>query len=170
MIVTGHALGGSIASLFTLRLLQSIVPGKKHPLCITFGSPLIGDENLQKAISRSSTWNSCFLHVAAHQDPLPSSFTSNESYKPFGIFLLCSDYGSACFEYPETIFMLLKAMRPIKQRLQSGGYGEIVEDLSNKVIFKNVNPTVTHSDALKASLTLQLWALGFANMQVPQFL
>ncbi|KAI4352685.1 hypothetical protein L6164_006910 [Bauhinia variegata] len=103
LIVTGHALGGSIASLFTIWLLDIIGSGKKRPLCITFGSPLIGDQNLQKAISQHSTWNSCFFNVASHLDPVPRMFISPHTsplselstqtivYKPFGTFLLLSD-------------------------------------------------------------------------------
>ncbi|XP_057436433.1 senescence-associated carboxylesterase 101-like, partial [Lotus japonicus] len=58
LIVTGHGLGGSIASLFTISLLDNIGSGKKHPLCITFGSPLVGDKKLKQAISRSTCYES----------------------------------------------------------------------------------------------------------------
>ncbi|KAF7802872.1 senescence-associated carboxylesterase 101-like [Senna tora] len=167
LIITGHALGGSIASLFTLWLLDSV--SKKHPLCITFGSPLIGDKNLQQAISRSSIWNSCFLHVASRDDPLPSSLISsnNSPYKPFGTFLLCSDYGSSCFENPESILMLLRAMRPINQGLKIFGYENVVESLNCKAICKDDTSAVdvSHLKELQVSLTLQLWALGFAHVK-----
>ncbi|XP_034704023.1 senescence-associated carboxylesterase 101-like [Vitis riparia] len=59
LIITGHSLGGSVASLFTLCLLEVINISKPKccPICITFGSPLIGDFGLQH-----SNWNSFFLH------------------------------------------------------------------------------------------------------------
>lgn len=53
LIITGVALGGSIASLFTLLLLESIDSKNKKPICITFGSLLIGDKILQQAKSQS---------------------------------------------------------------------------------------------------------------------
>ncbi|KAI4352683.1 hypothetical protein L6164_006908 [Bauhinia variegata] len=178
LIVTGHALGGSTASLFTLWLLDSIGSGKKCPLCITFGSPLIGDKNLQQAISQSSTWNSCFLHMASYQDPVPrslithhSSSTQTSVYKPFGIFLLSSDKGSACFEDPSTILELLLAMGSISvpnQRMQTYHYGTIVENLHRKVICKNSTPqpgNITGFLPLQASITLQLWTVGLAHIQ-----
>ncbi|CBI34971.3 unnamed protein product, partial [Vitis vinifera] len=60
LIITGHSMGGSVASLFTLCLLEviNISKPKCRPICITFGSPLIGDFGLQH-----SNWNSFFLHV-----------------------------------------------------------------------------------------------------------
>ncbi|PON47464.1 Fungal lipase-like domain containing protein [Parasponia andersonii] len=70
LIVTGCYLGGSIASLFTLWLLESGNFTKAKPLCITFGSPLIGDSASQKTLAKFS-WNSNFLHLASDQDPVP---------------------------------------------------------------------------------------------------
>lgn len=172
MIVTGHGFGGSIASLFTLWLLDSVGSGKKNPLCITFGSPLIADQSLQQAISRSSIWNSCFLHVASHSDPLPSKFTS--SYKPFGTFLLCYDHGCACFENPDSISTILKAMSHINQGQPNSDYGGLVQNLQRLAISKDSSAAaaaaanVSRSNALQACLTLQLSALGLAHVQVLQ--
>ncbi|KAK7266193.1 hypothetical protein RIF29_18835 [Crotalaria pallida] len=112
LIVTGSGLAGSVASLFTLSLLDTIGSGKNRPLCITFGAPLIGDKKLQQAISRTSTWNSCFLNVVSHKDPLPRLFITNKmnAYMPFGTFLLCSDAGSTSSENPDFIFEILVAI------------------------------------------------------------
>ncbi|GFS45077.1 sulfatase and phosphatidylinositolglycan class N domain-containing protein [Actinidia rufa] len=91
----------------------------KRPLCITFGSPLLGDNGLQQAILERPTWNSCFLHVASNQDPIPKLFASPHNalaiestshasiYKPFGTILLCSKSGCACFEDPESTLDLM---------------------------------------------------------------
>ncbi|KAB2623731.1 senescence-associated carboxylesterase 101-like [Pyrus ussuriensis x Pyrus communis] len=55
ILITGHSFGGSVATLFTLWLLQSLDLSKaKRPLCITFGSPLIGDEQLRQCVSQSA--------------------------------------------------------------------------------------------------------------------
>ncbi|KAI9108520.1 hypothetical protein K1719_020404 [Acacia pycnantha] len=168
VIVTGHGIGGPIASLFTLWLLEKMNPtSDKRPLCITFGSPLLGDQNFQKAIWQSSNWNSCFLHVASLLDPLVFSSISNNSYTPFGIFFLCSDYGSSCFESPVSVRMLLNRTSQLhNQGLQQNcDYGRIVENLHRKAICKDFDgPNISHSDLLQESLALQLSALGFPQL------
>ncbi|KAG2300462.1 hypothetical protein Bca52824_036934 [Brassica carinata] len=101
VIITGAALGGSIASLFTLWLLEKVEPELKRPLCITFGSPFIGDANLQQ-ILENSVRNSCFLHVAdATQTPIAKGF------EPFGTYLICNESGCVCIEDPKAVMGLL---------------------------------------------------------------
>ncbi|KAK4278437.1 hypothetical protein QN277_016283 [Acacia crassicarpa] len=167
VIVTGHGGGGSIASLFTLWLLEKMDPTDKRPLCITFGSPLIGDQNFQKAIWQSSNWNSCFLHVASLLDPLVSSSISNNSFSPFGIFLLCSHYGSTCFESPVSVRKLLNLTSQLNNQgsQQNCDYGSIAENLHRKAICKDFDgPNISHSNLLQESLALQLCALGFPQL------
>lgn len=168
VIVTGRGVGGSIASLFTLWLIEKMGLSDKRPLCITFGSPLIGDKSLQEAIARTSNWNSCFLHVVYPLDPLLSNFISNDSHRPFGTFLLCSDHGSTCSENPDSILRLFKEMRTLHQRLQFQGYGDIVERLTSKSIRKDSNVPSILQNPLQASFALQLQALGFSNPQLSQ--
>ncbi|OIW06682.1 hypothetical protein TanjilG_04076 [Lupinus angustifolius] len=172
LIVTGSGLAGSVASLFTIYLLDTNGSGKNRPLCITFGSPLIGDKKLQESISRSSTWNSCFLNVVSHNDPLPRLFITNKttSYMPFGTFLLVSDEGSTSSENSEFILELLVALSSTNvqnQGFQSAEYGNIVESLFRKVICKNLTSqaeNINLSDSLLASISLQLLALGLAPL------
>lgn len=113
IIITGHSLGGCVAMLFAFWLLNSLDSSKtKRPLCITFGSPLLGDEQLRQCVSKISTWNYCFLHVASTQDPTPKFFQRqcmSGEYKPFGTFLLCSASGCACSEDPDFILEQLAA-------------------------------------------------------------
>jgi len=141
LIVTGKGLGGSIASLFTISLLDKIGSTKNRPLCITFGSPLVGDRKLQQAISRSSNWNSCFIHVVSCNDSLPRLFITN--YMPFGIFLFCSDSDSTCFENPtsslDMIVTLSSKMGGQNKGFKLDEYGNIVENLRRKSIFKDVS-------------------------------
>ncbi|CAL0298982.1 unnamed protein product [Lupinus luteus] len=168
LIVTGSGVAGSVASLFTLSLLDSRGSGKNRPLCITFGAPLIGDKKLQQAISHSSTWNSCFINVVSHKDPLPSLFITNQtsSYMPFGTFLLISDAGSTSSENPDLILELLVAIGSTQdvqtQGFQSVEYGKIVESLYRKVIHTELSArdeNISLSDSLLASIKLQLLAL-----------
>ncbi|XP_012568102.1 senescence-associated carboxylesterase 101 isoform X2 [Cicer arietinum] len=169
LIITGHALGGSIASLFTLLLLDTIDSKKKKPLCITFGSPLIGDKRLQEAISHSSTWNSCFLNVVSCNDPLPRKFIkdphTSSSYMPFGTFLMCYDTYSTCFENHDSILALLEnSIHDQNQVFHSIEYGNIVESLYHKSICKDIVTTqaqdMNFSNSLHASICFQLGALG----------
>ncbi|PSR87609.1 Senescence-associated carboxylesterase, partial [Actinidia chinensis var. chinensis] len=181
LIVTGNSIGGSIASLFTLWLLESVSPtDTKRPLCITFGSPLLGDNGLQAAILERPTWNSCFLHVASNQDPIPKLFASPHNalaiesnshasiYKPFGTILLCSKSGCACFEDPESTLDLMVTNQVPNEGLQISHYGVILETLKCSVIcrgiselgeWNNVSPLQTgifeQIEATKVGRTLQ---------------
>ncbi|KAM6563206.1 hypothetical protein CsatB_023204 [Cannabis sativa] len=74
IVITGHSLGGAIASLSTLWLLchchlQS-VSYSPSVLCITFGSPLLGNESLSRAILRER-WGGNFCHVVSKHDIMP---------------------------------------------------------------------------------------------------
>ncbi|KAL0751604.1 hypothetical protein Bca101_033607 [Brassica carinata] len=101
VIITGAALGGSLASLFTLWLLEKVEPKLKRPLCITFGSPFIGDAKLQQ-ILENSVRNSCFLHVAdSRQAP------TTEGLEPFGTHLICNASGCVCIDDPKAVMGLL---------------------------------------------------------------
>ncbi|BAU01074.1 hypothetical protein LR48_Vigan10g270100 [Vigna angularis] len=169
LIVTGHGVGGAIASLFTVLLLESIGSGKKRPLCITFGSPLIGDKKLQEAISRSSTWSSCFLHVVSCNDSLPKKLNSQSvDYMPFGTFLFCSDTGATCFGKPEFVLeLLVSSINDQSQGFEVADYGKLVENLNRKAICKDFSVqgmNLTHSTSLNASIRLQLCAaLGLTS-------
>ncbi|KEH16187.1 lipase [Medicago truncatula] len=163
LIVTGRGLGGSIASLFTISLLDNHISSwnfRNRPLCITFGSPLVGDKKLQQAISRSSNWNSCFIHVVSRNDPLPRLFVTN--YMPLGTFLFCSDSGSTCFENPDSnleILITLNKVHGQNQGFDSAEYGNLVEKLRRKTIFKDSStPTIdkNNSDSLAIGISLQL--------------
>ncbi|XP_072950113.1 lipase-like PAD4 [Typha angustifolia] len=75
VIFTGHSIGGSIASLAALHLLCSSscssFPSSTTPLlCITFGSPLLGNQALSRAILRER-WCGNFCHVVAQHDIMP---------------------------------------------------------------------------------------------------
>ncbi|XP_014512580.1 senescence-associated carboxylesterase 101 isoform X1 [Vigna radiata var. radiata] len=172
LIITGHGVGGAIASLFTVLLLESIGSGKKRPLCITFGSPLIGDKKLQEAISRSSIWSSCFLHVVSYKDSLPKKLNSQPvDYMPFGTFLFCSDTGATCFGNPESVLeLLVSSINDQSQGFEVADYGKLVKNLNCKAICKDFSlqgMNLTHSTSLNASIRLQLCAaLGLtSNMQ-----
>ncbi|KOM56810.1 hypothetical protein LR48_Vigan10g270200 [Vigna angularis] len=169
LIVTGHGVGGAIASLFTVLLLESIGSGKKRLLCITFGSPLIGDKKLQEAIAQSSTWSSCFLHVVSCKNSLTKKLIPHPTdYMPFGTFLFCSDTGATCFGNPESVLELLVSLiNDQSQGFEVVDYGKLVENLYRKAICKDLIPRglyLTDSTSLNASIRLQLCAaLGLTS-------
>ncbi|ESQ41464.1 hypothetical protein EUTSA_v10013249mg [Eutrema salsugineum] len=127
VIITGAALGGSAASLFTLWLLETIKPKRPRPLCITFGSPLIGDASLQQ-ILENSLRNSCFFHVAdASQNPITAGFL-----KPFGTFLICFESECICIQDHEAVLELLIGVD--KDLVGWRDYGEVLDRLDQPVL------------------------------------
>ncbi|KAJ4842825.1 hypothetical protein Tsubulata_040693 [Turnera subulata] len=73
IVITGHSIGGTTASLAALWLLSYL---HQHSfsnlsiLCITFGSPLLGNESLSRAILRER-WSGNFCHVVSRDDIMP---------------------------------------------------------------------------------------------------
>ncbi|KAK9997526.1 hypothetical protein SO802_022212 [Lithocarpus litseifolius] len=185
LIITGNSLGGSVAILFTLWMLETIdFSSTKRPLCITFGAPLVGDNGLQNAILKYPTWNSCFLHVVSDQDPVPrvlispnnppatESASQSNVYKPFGTFLLYSKSGCGCFEDSQTILELLTATYSEGPRNQNPNqvlelYGEIVEYLSRKVICRDTTRLLQWTTPpQRAGTIIQLEAIGLMRPQL----
>ncbi|XP_062010032.1 senescence-associated carboxylesterase 101-like isoform X1 [Rosa rugosa] len=167
VIITGQSVGGSVATLFTLWLLQGLNLSKaKRPLCVTFGSPLVGDEHLQQCVLQFSTWKSCFLHIVSNQDPTPQLFISRNpgEYKPFGTFLLCSASGCACFEDPDII---LEQLVKTNSQNQQCHYGKILGDLKCKALCSVLKSTEAERDSLQASLITQLQAIGILSQKQP---
>ncbi|KAK7381367.1 hypothetical protein VNO78_34005 [Psophocarpus tetragonolobus] len=183
LIVTGHGLGGPIASLFTLSLYDRNDEKKNSPekkkddkkkplLCITFGSPLVGDKKFQEAISRSSTWSSSFLHVVSYEDPVSKRLNRETTgYMPFGTFLFCSDTNSTCFENPDSVLeLLMNLINDQNHGSHPVDYGNIVDYLYRKAICKDFTPRekdLSNSNSLHASIYLQLEALGLTT-DMPQ--
>ncbi|KAK2656327.1 hypothetical protein Ddye_009379 [Dipteronia dyeriana] len=75
IVITGHSIRGTTASLSTLWLLSCLQPisSSLSVLCITFGSPLLGNESLSRAILRER-WDGNFCHVVAKYDIMPRLF------------------------------------------------------------------------------------------------
>lgn len=75
VVMTGHSMGGAVASLSALWLLSYLqsFTSSLPVLCITFGSPLLGNESFSQAILRER-WVGNFCHVVSNQDFLPRLF------------------------------------------------------------------------------------------------
>ncbi|KAK7316932.1 hypothetical protein RJT34_00756 [Clitoria ternatea] len=74
IVITGHSIGGAIASLcalWVLSYLQHISSSVSVPvLCITFGSPLLGNGSFSSAILKQR-WGGNFCHVVSKHDIMP---------------------------------------------------------------------------------------------------
>ncbi|XVF14877.1 hypothetical protein REPUB_Repub09cG0098700 [Reevesia pubescens] len=74
IVITGYSIGGTTASLSALWLLchlQSMsMSSPLSLLCITFGSPLLGNEALHRSILRQR-WGGNFCHVVSKHDIMP---------------------------------------------------------------------------------------------------
>nr|GMD04141.1 senescence-associated carboxylesterase 101-like isoform X1 [Ipomoea batatas] len=189
VIITGHSLGGSVASLFTLWLLDSMSARmyRNSTLCITFGSPLLGDNGFQEAISEYPRWNSSFLHVVYDKDPILFFVMSDQnddtlrpnselcSYRPFGTTLICSESGYSCFEDTESVLELMKTIVLLNSTAnQNPGhcwpqfvdYGGILERLCWKMVCKGISKLPDSlSNPLQAGIVLQLDEIGIEKMK-----
>ncbi|XP_076910542.1 lipase-like PAD4 [Bidens hawaiensis] len=72
VVFTGHSIGGAVAALSSLWLLSYYQSISSPPsvICFTYGSPLIGNEPLSKAIHRRR-WGGNFCHVVSKFDIMP---------------------------------------------------------------------------------------------------
>lgn len=72
VIFTGHSSGGALAMLTTLWFLEKYTRKDKNttPLCITFGSPLLGDRIFPHAIRREN-WSQFFINFVMRYDIVP---------------------------------------------------------------------------------------------------
>ncbi|KAK9078926.1 hypothetical protein SSX86_002985 [Deinandra increscens subsp. villosa] len=72
VVFTGHSIGGAIAALSSLWLLSYYQSISSPPsvICFTYGSPLIGNEPLSRAIHRQR-WGGNFCHVVSKFDLMP---------------------------------------------------------------------------------------------------
>ncbi|XP_004290177.1 PREDICTED: senescence-associated carboxylesterase 101-like [Fragaria vesca subsp. vesca] len=176
IIITGQSMGGTVATLFTLWLLKEPDLLKtKRPLCITFGSPLVGDEHLRQCVLQFTTLKSCFLHVVvSNQDPARKLFVTQYSgaYKPIGSFLLCSSSGCACSEDQNLILEQLMTINLQNGENQDSNcewhYGQILEELKRKALFNRSTRFIEgETDPLQASIITQLLAIGVLAQQQP---
>lgn len=72
IVITGHSIGGATASLCALWLLSYLhhISSCVSVLCITFGSPLLGNGSFSRAILRER-WAGNFCHVVSKHDIMP---------------------------------------------------------------------------------------------------
>ncbi|KAL3679878.1 hypothetical protein R1sor_022834 [Riccia sorocarpa] len=74
IIFTGHSMGGAVASLLTLRVLESESNRKggmfeEQVRCITFGTPLFASTRLAEMINEK--YEDIFIHIVSRRDVVP---------------------------------------------------------------------------------------------------
>ncbi|XP_027338671.1 lipase-like PAD4 [Abrus precatorius] len=71
-VITGHSIGGATASLCALWLLSYLqhISSSVSVLCITFGSPLLGNVSFAHAIL-NQRWGGNFCHLVSKHDIMP---------------------------------------------------------------------------------------------------
>ncbi|KAJ0754483.1 putative carboxylesterase [Helianthus annuus] len=166
LIITGSGLGGYLAILSALRLHHAIDVEEsngskktKRPICITFGSPLIGDKAFKSAIDERPQWKFGFLNVVARKDPVATFFSSNTLYKPFGTFLFCTESGGhTAFEDQHSILPVLDAMKfSNEDSSQVYDYTNILSSIRRKVLYRGSSELDEFNlNSLRAGIKLQL--------------
>ncbi|CAK7322931.1 unnamed protein product [Dovyalis caffra] len=69
VVFTGHSSGGAIAILATVWFLEEYNK-QSSPLCLTFGSPLVGDRIINLALRREN-WSRYFVNFVMRYDIVP---------------------------------------------------------------------------------------------------
>ncbi|DBA94509.1 TPA: hypothetical protein ACH3X1_002100 [Trebouxia sp. C0004] len=70
LVLCGHSLGGAVALLCTLRLLQGLPKGDPSLYCICFGTPAIGNAALAALVAEYG-WESHILNFILPEDIIP---------------------------------------------------------------------------------------------------
>ena len=82
IVVCGHSLGGAIASIVAIKLFIGLkrLFQERSVKCITFGSPLFGDRDLQKYVAEQMSPN--MHHFVCINDPVPKILRYTQSVSP----------------------------------------------------------------------------------------
>ncbi|XP_039157972.1 lipase-like PAD4 [Eucalyptus grandis] len=105
IILTGHSLGATTASLTALWLLSNLqaIASPISVLCLTFGTPLLGNESLSQAIL-GERWGGSFCNVVSKLDVVPKLFfTALTSLTPQLYLLLQFWQGAMASPSPEQL-------------------------------------------------------------------
>ncbi|KAM9997436.1 hypothetical protein ACTFIZ_010942 [Dictyostelium cf. discoideum] len=89
VVFSGHSLGGSVSQILTITIILQISKDKLETilknsqiLCITFGSPLIGNIDLMETLEDNEILNNNIFHSIIHRnDPIPKLQGLNDFIK-----------------------------------------------------------------------------------------
>ncbi|XP_076957963.1 senescence-associated carboxylesterase 101-like [Bidens hawaiensis] len=114
---------------------------------------------LQRAIVQCPRWKSRILNVVAKQDHVASFLSSDNSYKPLGTFLFCTELGRhAAFEDQDSIMRVLKAMKTSNEgNLKIYDYTNVLRLIRRKALYHGVSELSEFNlNSLRAGITMQL--------------
>ncbi|CAG7905869.1 hypothetical protein BRARA_D00590 [Brassica rapa] len=162
VVITGHSTGGSVAALTALWLLSQPSKPSFRLLCITFGSPLLGNQSLSSSISRSRLAHN-FCNVVSIHDLAPRR---NDDLWPFGTFLFCSDNGGVCLDNADSVrrmfFILNSTGTPnIEERPR---YEHYVSTFSHQfLVSRSFSGGSLSDNSYQAGVALAVESLGFSR-------
>lgn len=163
-MITGHSTGGALAALTALWLLSQPSPPSFRLLCITFGSPLLGNQSLSSSISRSRLAHN-FCHVVSIHDLVPRR--SGEQFWPFGTYLFCSDNGGVCLDNAASVlrmFLILNNTTGAPNIEEHLRYGHYVSTLSLQFLkSRNFLGGNISDNSYQTGVALAVESLGFSN-------
>ncbi|KAL6339051.1 hypothetical protein AAG906_024202 [Vitis piasezkii] len=163
VVMTGHSMGGAVASLSALWLLSHLqsTSSSLPVLCITFGSPLLGNEALSRAILRER-WAGNFCHVVSNHDfvprlflaPLPSLSTQQPHFVRQFWHLLMTSLQSVS----ETIQLFRSVLPFVQASAATTGEGRVKSPFSpfGNYLFFSEEGAVCVNDAAAAVKMLEL--------------
>ncbi|KAE8701089.1 SAG101-like protein [Hibiscus syriacus] len=129
IVLTGHSIGGSAASLSALWLLchlQSTISSPISVLCITFGSPLLGNEAIHRSILRQR-WGGNFFHVISKHDIMPRLLLFTETVNHISITQSLLHFWHCCMASPHVIADGISSELP--QDLKTNVFQCVLKDL-----------------------------------------
>lgn len=94
IIITGHSLGATTATLTALWLLSQPDVSPISVRCVTFGTPLLGNESLSQAILREK-WGGSFYNVVSKLDLMPRLFFAPQASSTSEMHVLVRSWRSA---------------------------------------------------------------------------
>jgi hypothetical protein len=86
-ILCGHSLGGAVAAIVTTEILMErqkqgnnglVAPGGDSVVCLTFGSPLFGDDAARRFLTENQ-FAAAMFHFVVERDPVPSLLSFAQS-------------------------------------------------------------------------------------------
>ncbi len=147
LYITGHSLGGALASLFALDVATSR-PGIEV-VSITLASPRVGDNRWQEVYDRQFQLERATFRVANHWDPVPALPFVELGYAHVGTAVLLSFFEEEKFPEPPNVVERhsLKNYRHVLSRAVLNDpqtwHGEFVSEQGRKITSDtNVMPDI----------------------------
>ncbi len=158
LIFTGHGIGGAIAECITLRAINDLEDKRQYDQLknITFGSPLIGDTDLNNSIQHEvKQVDNIFTHFVNDKDDFPRIITYLDS---IGYYTQLAQLQAA--NIPKEFTALVAAMNKLSELL----YSHKVNDSDFSSAYKKIAGEFVKMQDTVANITSKLQP-SFANQQ-----